>query len=434
MVLSCFGNAQYQVNLKSKIFDSCNGRAIYEKRTICELLKQIYDLVFLNLSKANPAVMEKLIPLFEEAYTAGIKMTKKLVEYKCSIPDWENNMADGEVERLRKLRVHLAKELSCNGQLKIAIVCDKDDYKFSRQSYSKTYYDMAGALYERFGKAKQIAESCSAKDIDADVIFFFDVHSSHEIKIDGIEKHKAVKYEYFNDLHQQEFTGTYPNGRKVHKLGAEQRTQRALSRGVNFIITPSAWGYSKYIAPHLGSAAEEMMLWFPPVPKKPKVVCPLLKDRRFNVGCHGHLWQGINGFRPYKFRRWAARQKGVFYVPHYAQDKRMPIREAYVASLTMYRACIAACEYYPVAKYFEIPLAGCVLFAQKCEDFERLGFTHGRDCVVVNKGNLNKIIEHFLANYEEYQRIADAGKKLVEDNWTAERFAEHIYNHVRERI
>lgn len=316
--------------------------------------------------------------------------------------------------------------------MKLALILNPKDYKFSNKSYSKTYQDMMGALYNRFD-TELIGKSKSAADIDADVIFFFDTHSTHKIDIEGIKNHPAIKYTYFNDLHQKESIGVYPNKQRFHKRGAKQRAQRAMSRGINYIVTPSIWGYNKYIAPHLVDA-KKMMLWFPPVPRKPKISCLPLKDRRYNVTCQGHMWQGSNGFHPYEFRRWASKQKNILHVPHYVEDRRAPIREAYIAHLTMFRAAIAACEYYPVAKYFEIPLAGCVLFAQKCEDFGSLGFVHGENCVVVNKGNLNKIVEHFLENYKGYQRIADAGKKFVEDNWTAEKFADYIYNHAKERM
>ncbi len=313
--------------------------------------------------------------------------------------------------------------------MKLALVINPKDYKFTGQSYSKTYKDMLGALFNRFDSVKLVGKSQSAKDIDADIIFFFDTHSTHNINIDGIENHPAIKYSYFNDPHQRESIGVYPDKLRFHKLSAKKRAARALARGVNYIITPSVWGYDKYIAPHLGSRAEDMMLWFPPVPRKPEIINRMLRDRPFNVTCQGHMWPGNNGFYPYAFRRWAARQKKVLHVPHFVEDKRAPIREDYIASLTQFRAAIAACEYYPVAKYFEIPLAGCVLFAQKCEDFDRLGFKHGENCVVVNRGNLNKIVDHFIDNHEDYQYIADAGKKHVEDNWTAGKFADFIYDH-----
>jgi hypothetical protein len=350
------------MNLRSEIFDNASGRSTHNKRTICEVLKKLYDLTYINLSKTNPELMAILIPLFEEAYIAGIKMTKRLVEYKVAMPEWEDNLDLEECQRIRALRIQLNKELARCDDLSIAVIINPKDYKFSNESYSKTYKDMLGALFGRFG------------------------------------------------------------------------TKRALERGIDYIVTPSVWGYNKYIAPHIGDRAEEMMLWFPPVPKKPKVISLPLQERRLNIICHGHTWPGVEGFRPYEFRRWAMAQKNILRIPHYVEDKNTPIRESYVAYLTQFRAGIAACEYYPVAKYFEIPLAGCVLFAQRCEDFDRLGFENGRNCIIVDKKNLNKFSEHFIKNYKMYQPVADAGKKFVEDNWTAEKFADHIYNHAREKI
>lgn len=311
---------------------------------------------------------------------------------------------------------------------KLAVVYNPDDYKLNKCSYSKTYSDMLTAVTKRFSSVTTISDNCSAEDIEADVIIFFDPHSTHHIEINGIEKHSAVKYEYMNDPHQPAQTGLYPNRQRFHKLAAADRCKRAMARGVNYIITPSVWGYDKYLAPYLD---KDMMLWFPSVPADTGLETHKLTERSGNIICNGHLWQGTNGFRPYEFRKWASEQKGVTYVPHYVRNRKTPVREDYLKMVSYFKAGVAACEYYPVAKYFEIPLAGCVLFAQKCEDFDRLGFVHGENCVVVNKGNLNKLIPHFLENYEDYQRIADAGRKHVEDNWTARHFANHIFNHTK---
>jgi hypothetical protein len=54
--------------------------------------------------------MDLMLPLLEEAYDMGIKMTKKLVEYKLGLPEWQKN-DDPEVKRLRQLRIELEKAL-----------------------------------------------------------------------------------------------------------------------------------------------------------------------------------------------------------------------------------------------------------------------------------------------------------------------------------
>ncbi|MCP4537784.1 MAG: hypothetical protein GY832_11625 [Chloroflexi bacterium] len=50
-----------------------------------------------------------MLPLLEEAYLLGIKITKKLVEYKLSMPEWTEN--NPETATLRQLRVSLMEQM-----------------------------------------------------------------------------------------------------------------------------------------------------------------------------------------------------------------------------------------------------------------------------------------------------------------------------------
>lgn len=84
----------------SRVFDNKKGKRIWIENTICEIHKQIYDLLVIG-------EYEKIIPLLEKAYECGIKMTKKLVEYRCSLPDWEEHTSREEIRRIRKLRIAL---------------------------------------------------------------------------------------------------------------------------------------------------------------------------------------------------------------------------------------------------------------------------------------------------------------------------------------
>ena len=92
----------------SKVFDTRKGKQIWTERTICEVHREIYDLLFLNI-KDTPLFGE-VLPLLEEAYIDGMKLTKRLVDNKISLPKWEKNNSE-EGKRLRELRVHLAEEL-----------------------------------------------------------------------------------------------------------------------------------------------------------------------------------------------------------------------------------------------------------------------------------------------------------------------------------
>ena len=317
--------------------------------------------------------------------------------------------------------------------MQIAIVYDHHCPKLQAGNYSITYRDMLRSLISKleseFGKIQYVTEDCSAKDIDANVIIFYDIHSSHHIEIEGIEKHKALKYEYFNDPHQIEVNDIYLSGIYVHKLNAEQRTKRAIDRGVVFIICPYKNGYYEYIAPHL-DRAEKRLVWFPPVPKNRNVVS---KKRKLQVMATGEVWKGEEGFHPYEFRRWAYIRPGVSYYPYKQSDgKRLPHGESFQQFLSGFAGALALCDIYAVPKYFEIPLAGCVCFMQHLPVCDELGFKHGENCIFVNKYNFDKILAHFKENVELYQTVADAGKKLVADNWTSEHFANHICKHIKE--
>jgi len=279
------------------------------------------------------------------------------------------------------------------------------------------------AILERFASVIHITESCEAASIEADVILFYDVHSSHHIEIKGIEKHPAVKLEYFNDPHQLEQAGTCRSTNlKFHKLSANQRTERAKRRGARYIICPYREGYQKYIAPYAGDME---LFWFPPAPANRRTNPLRLTVRLPEILLSGHLWQGVDGFRPYKFRKWASGRKGVTNAEH-SLSGRTPKANYYQAFLSRYAGAFALCDVYVVPKYIEIPLAGCVCFCQMHDEYEKMGFTDGVNCVAVTKENFNDRVEDFLSNIDKYQSIADAGR-IQALNYTADKFADKLY-------
>lgn len=96
----------------SKIFNSGKGEHTWENETICELHRQLYDNLFVHLCVTDPQLLEKATVILERAYLCGIKMTKKLVENKCSLPEWEKHESPEDVARLRKLRIELTRKLN----------------------------------------------------------------------------------------------------------------------------------------------------------------------------------------------------------------------------------------------------------------------------------------------------------------------------------
>ena len=318
--------------------------------------------------------------------------------------------------------------------MKIAIVYNENDHKLQQASYSQTYRHMFDALIKspRVTAIQHITYDTNANDIDADCIIIYDTHSSHQIKIDGLSHHDAVKYTYFNDPHQEEMRGRYADGTSVFKLGAEERVKRALSRGVDYIICPYTDGYNQFIAPEVkaqGGNPEDMLVWFPVAPKRQRFNDTKLVDRRAAVLGTGHLWAGRDGFRPYKFRAWAYSQRGIEYVKHCLSDNRIPQGNSFISFIAQWAGAFALTDNYVVPKYLEIPLAGCVCFAQRHVDYDNMGFVDGVNYVMVNKENFQHKVTDFMHNVKEYQQIANAGQQLIEQNFTATHFAEFIYNH-----
>lgn len=61
------------------------------------------DLLVVELQD-NPELLNKIKPLVDEACQMGIKLVKKLVDYKVSLPEWEKTENPEEVKRIRELR------------------------------------------------------------------------------------------------------------------------------------------------------------------------------------------------------------------------------------------------------------------------------------------------------------------------------------------
>jgi len=322
--------------------------------------------------------------------------------------------------------------------MNLVLVYDKNDQKLRDEAYSSVFKGQFNALVNsRFDTVQGCNDSCSAKDIDADVILFYDVHSSHHIQIDGIEKHKALKLEYYSDPHQRELHGQYQDtGVVVHKLGAEQRIHRSLDRGVSHIISPVKERFLMYFEPYLNGTCEKMLWHFPLAPSFEPKMTELIDRDRCVLG-NGATWDG--GIGAYKFREWAFKQDYIHEVQHWIQNKSTPCGQNYGNFLSGFAGGLAASEFYPVPKYYEMPLAGMVTFTQHHKEYEELGFKDFKHCIYVNETNIKDRINAFLDSFKSdkikrYQRIANAGRRLVAGKYTAEHFADFIYKKCVEEI
>lgn len=315
--------------------------------------------------------------------------------------------------------------------MKLALVYDDKDHKLQDTSYSWVYKGMLDALAERFEEVSYWHNDCYAMDIDADLIMFYDVHATHHIRIDGIRSHPALKMEYVSDPNQEEMRGVFRQfNRNIHKLGRRQRVERFFERGVRYIVCPYRDGYYEWLGEFLGNDAEDMLLWFPIAPSfKGKSILPYPERKKEILGNGAVLDQGK---RIYEFRRWAFKHDFVTFVEHWVKDKNTPSGPDYIDFISQYSGMLALHDYFPVPKYFEAPYAGCVTFAQWYSEYEALGFKDFETCVYVDYQNFEERVKAFLNDIQSYQKIAEAGRKLVEENYTSKHFADFIYNKVKE--
>jgi len=322
--------------------------------------------------------------------------------------------------------------------VKTLIIYDRNYHKLTVDSYSQSYRRQLLALISRFSEGGgTVVELCHDDYIalePADVIIFYDPHSTHHAIIDGIEDHPAVKYEYFDDPHQREMLGVHnQTGQHIHKLGARQRIERALDRGVSFIICPYYNAFYRFLAPYCVNEQPQLVHF----PISPDVTLfsqrsvPLI-DRRLSVLANGSVNTADS---LYDFRRWAFCRPNVTRIEHSVRANSTPSGIQYPDELlAKFAGALALADYQAVPKYFEMPLAGCVTFMQWNHDAYLAGFRDYVNCVFVEKSNFDERIKHFLNHIIDYQSIADQGRRLVELNYTAQHFAQAIYNHARSHL
>lgn len=313
---------------------------------------------------------------------------------------------------------------------KLAIVYNPLDNKMRDDTYSYIYRGMFDALISEFNPV-HITKDCHANTIDADCILFWDVNSCHHIEIKGLANHPSLKMEYMSDPFQGEFVGMYRKYQMpVHKLNAKQRVYRALDRGVSKIIMSNKEGYFKHFEPILKEKADKMLCYFPHAPWFPARKLPLLA-RHQKVLANGEMAEKGLG---YDFRYWAFRRPNITYVKHYNHNHETPMGKNYGDFIKRWAGGLALDDWYPVPKYYEMPMAGCVTFMQYFREVEDLGFKDMESCIFVNKYNFDSRIKDFLNDIPSYQKIADKGRELMENHYTAKHFAKFIGERIESEL
>jgi spore maturation protein CgeB len=73
-----------------------------------------------------------------------------------------------------------------------------------------------------------------------------------------------------------------------------------------------------------------------------------------------------------------------------------------------------------IRKYFEIPAAGCVLIADRCEGFEALGFRDRENAVAAAGDDVVEVHRWLSSLPDQGQAIAEAGRRHIREQHTVE--------------
>ncbi len=132
----------------------------------------------------------------------------------------------------------------------------------------------------------------------------------------------------------------------------------------------------------------------------------------------------------YRFRTLCAEHPFVIHRP-----KQQPyLGTDYWQLLNQYRAAIACMSYTSVLKYFEIPMCGCLMFAEVTDfnQIREMGFIDGVNCIYIDEDNYKDRFKEYINTVDDpkWKRIADTGHKLVKNTYNNEsevkRFVELI--------
>lgn len=92
-----------------EILNSSKGRRTDEQRTICEVHRQLADVLVCRMKDRQEVLQEALV-LLNEAYLLGIRLVAALIDRKLAMPQWAANNV-GEARKLRTERDRMVKEL-----------------------------------------------------------------------------------------------------------------------------------------------------------------------------------------------------------------------------------------------------------------------------------------------------------------------------------
>lgn len=198
---------------------------------------------------------------------------------------------------------------------------------------------------------------------------------------------------------------------------------------IDFILSPY---YDPFLY-HLPDIDEKKLIHFPwAVPKKHVIK----KENIVFKNSDKVYMTGASGGDIYKFRDWCRKQPEIVDYATSGHQNKVYTNEEYYRWLREFDSMVVAGAHsqkyqYLFAKYFEVPAAGSLLFAQHVEDIQRAGF-NSSNCVLFNsKEEFKTKIEEYQNDPRSYMDKRRKGVELISSRHTVEdriNLVERIYD------
>jgi len=145
-----------------------------------------------------------------------------------------------------------------------------------------------------------------------------------------------------------------------------------------------------------------------------------------SINYHGDSYLAITGARGseiYEIRDWCRSQSDVKSFQTSGHQNRRFSHAEYYKWLRQFDAMIAAGSFkkqwqYLFAKYYEIPAAGSLLFAQSANDLDRAGFSKRNCAIFDSKKEFIAMKEAYLDSPEDHCETRRRGAKLISNQHT----------------
>lgn len=155
----------------------------------------------------------------------------------------------------------------------------------------------------------------------------------------------------------------------------------------------------------------------------PKVFKDMGLKRRYDIASMGAHTDGKYPFRRL-VREYLKNQRELRFYKRQRVKRHSNDAERFAKLLNRFKSCFTCASLYgyTVAKYYEIPACGTLLFGEKTNLLDEFGYIDGVNYVAVAPEDFKDKFRHYLLEIkpEERQTIAEAGRKLVVSRHTWE--------------